>query len=222
MVPWPLLHPCSCPSPFFYQNDINKLAILFPHPVLPPDLAPNVRARKFGSVNSLLTSTCLSVCLAQSSPLHPLHSFHPNDLPQATISPCYRTSLLMSFSAWSLARDLFLVLTRMVSQWGRWDLTGSLHCPPLTSGWPRRMKCEDPFVLFLLSLLFLCSTPPTQHRLSALLTCACITKLHLCLSILLGLSALFPTCGFDPADLQLRHLLYCQRNSSSDILCSIL
>ena len=85
-----------------------------------------------------------------------------------------------------------------------------------------QMKCEDPFMLSLLSLLFLCSTPPTQHRRSALLTCACITKLHLCLSILLGLSALFPTCGFDPADLQLRHLLYCQRNSSSDILCSIL
>lgn len=89
----------------------------------------------------------LSICLARLILfIHLLHSFHASDLPQATLSP---------LSHQPAARDLFLILVRIVSQVGRWGLSGSHHCPALLPDkqlLSRKCKSREGLSLFFFSL----------------------------------------------------------------------
>lgn len=111
VAPWPLLHPILVP---LWQNDLNHLVIVFPYSVLPPDAQwrkphqPTSQARKFGAVNSPpapISHPSFHLFNLVDS-IHRLHSFHPSDLPQATLFPLSLQPVDLFFCLLSCQRSL--------------------------------------------------------------------------------------------------------------------
>lgn len=89
VVPWPLLHPCSCPSPFFYQNDIKQVSNFISSPCSSTRFSPQCSSQEVW-ICQLSPHIHLSLNLFSSVQSSPSFAFLPSQWP----TPGYHLSIL--------------------------------------------------------------------------------------------------------------------------------